>query len=163
MRAHAGTIYYQKSPYLFFPYLESMYYKYLPCQILSHEFNEKCDFLNNEFSIRLPAITQFKNGLLQKREVGSRRMSCHIFSKASVDNNTRRRIKHEPCTPLINTNVATFVLMSWLDDVKSSLDPTLSFELGRFWIDSWRAIYREFVVQKVGLASSQSHGLNSVW
>ena len=60
-----------KSPYLFFLYFESMNYKYLRCQILSHDFDEKSDFLNYEFSIRLPAITQFKNGLVQKR-VGSR-------------------------------------------------------------------------------------------
>ena len=41
---------------------------YLPCQILSHDFDEKSDFLNYEFSIRLPAITQFKSGLVQERE-----------------------------------------------------------------------------------------------
>ena len=103
LRARAATIFYQKSPYLFFPYLERMYSKYLPCQILSHDFNEKCDFLNNEFSIRFPAITQFKNGLLQKRELGSRRDVTSynqtlkrpdgiIFSKPSVGKNTRRRI-----------------------------------------------------------------------
>ena len=34
-----------------------MYFKYLPCQILSHDFDEKSDFLNYEFSIQLlPAI-----------------------------------------------------------------------------------------------------------
>ena len=58
----------QKSPHLFFLCFESMYYKY---QILSHDFDEKSDFLNYEFSIRLPAITQLKNGRVQKR-VGSR-------------------------------------------------------------------------------------------
>ena len=58
----------QKSPYLFFLYFESMYYKYLPSQILSHDFDEKSDFLNYEFSIRLPA---FKYGRVQNR-VGSR-------------------------------------------------------------------------------------------
>ena len=31
-------------------------------------------FLNYEFSIRLPAITQFKNGRIQKRGAGSRSM-----------------------------------------------------------------------------------------
>ena len=55
-------------PYLFLLYFESMYHKYLPCQILSHDFDEKSDFLNYEFSIRLPAITQLKNDLVQKRE-----------------------------------------------------------------------------------------------
>ena len=60
----------RKSPYLFFLYFESMYYKYLPCQILSHDFDEKSDFLNYEFLIQLPAITQFKNGRVQKRELG---------------------------------------------------------------------------------------------
>ena len=48
----------QKSPYLFFLHFESTNYKYLPCQILGHDFDEKSDFLNYEFSIRLPAITQ---------------------------------------------------------------------------------------------------------
>ena len=87
----------KKSPYLFFPRLESMNYKYLLCQILSHDFNEKCDFLNNEFSTRLPAIAQLKNGLLLKRELRSsedvasynhtlQRLDGIIFSKASVDN-----------------------------------------------------------------------------
>ena len=53
---------------------ESMYYRYLPYLILSHDFDEKSDFLNYEFSKRLPAITQFKNGLVQKRELGRGRM-----------------------------------------------------------------------------------------
>ena len=43
-------------------YFESMYYRYLPCLILSHDFDEKFDFLNYESSKRLPSITQFKNG-----------------------------------------------------------------------------------------------------
>ena len=64
----------KRSPYLFFLYFESMYYKYLPCQILSHDFDEKSDFFEYEFSIRLPAIAQFKNGLVQKRELGQGRM-----------------------------------------------------------------------------------------
>ena len=50
----------KKPPYLFFLYFKSMSYKHLPCQILSHDFDEKSDFLNYEFSIRLPAITQFQ-------------------------------------------------------------------------------------------------------
>ena len=44
-----------------------MIYRYLPCQILGHDFDEKSDFLNYEFSKRLPPITQFKNGRVQKR------------------------------------------------------------------------------------------------
>ena len=44
-----------------------MYYKYLPCQILSHDFDEKSDFLNYEFSIRLLAI----NWPSSKERVGS--------------------------------------------------------------------------------------------
>ena len=43
-----------------------MYYKYLPCQILSHDVDEKSDLLIYEFSILLPAITQFKNGRVQR-------------------------------------------------------------------------------------------------
>ena len=38
-----------KSPYLFYLYFKSMYYKYLPCQILNHDFDEKSDFFNPEF------------------------------------------------------------------------------------------------------------------
>ena len=48
-----------------------MIYVYLPCQILGHDFDEKSDFLKYEFSKRLPAINQLKNGRVQKR-VGSR-------------------------------------------------------------------------------------------
>ena len=47
-----------------------MNYKYLPCHILGHDFEEKSDFLNYEFSIRLPAINQFKNGLESWAEGG---------------------------------------------------------------------------------------------
>ena len=112
----------KKSPYLFFLYFES----------LSHDFDEKSDFLNYEFSIRLPAITQFSS----KERDGSRedvtssnqatqQLDGIIFSKASVDKNTQRRIKHEPRTTRLHSKVATFVLMSGLDDVISSLDPTL--------------------------------------
>ena len=61
----------QKSPYLFFLHFESMIYKYLPCQILGHDFDQKFEFLDYELSIKLPAITQFKNGRVQKRD-GSR-------------------------------------------------------------------------------------------
>ena len=64
----------QKVTLPFVLYFESMYYRYLPCLILSHDFDEKSDFLNYEFSKRLPVITQFKNGLVQKRELGRGRM-----------------------------------------------------------------------------------------
>lgn len=57
----------QKSPYLFFLHFESMIYNHLPCQILGHDFNEKSEFLDFELSIKLPAITQLKNGRVQKR------------------------------------------------------------------------------------------------
>ena len=78
-----------------------MYYKYLLCQILSHDFDKKFDFLNYEFSIRLPTISQLK-----KERVGSRE------DVTSTNQDTRRRIKHEPHTPLPHTKVAMFVLMS---------------------------------------------------
>ena len=72
-----------------------MYYRYLPCLILSHDFDEKSDFLNYEFSKRLPAITQFKNGLVQRRELVE--VGCDviqiIFSKASVDKKYRTKDK----------------------------------------------------------------------
>ena len=48
-----------------------MIYKYLPCQILGHDLDEKSEFLDYELSIKLPTITQLKNGRVQKR-VGSR-------------------------------------------------------------------------------------------
>ena len=54
-----------------------MIYKYLPCQILGHDFDEKCEFLDRELSIKLPVITQFKNGLVQRRELGQGRMCRH--------------------------------------------------------------------------------------
>ena len=49
-----------------------MIYTYLPCQILGHDFDKKSEFLDYELSIKLPAITQFKSGRVQKR-VGSRK------------------------------------------------------------------------------------------
>ena len=64
------VVYYDQ-PYLFFSHFESMIYKYVPCQILDHDFEEKSDFLNYEFSKRLPVITQLKNGRVQNR-VGSK-------------------------------------------------------------------------------------------
>ena len=64
----------QKSHYLFLLHSESMIYKDLPCQILGHDFDEKSEFLDYELSIKLPAIIQFKNGLVQKRELGQGRM-----------------------------------------------------------------------------------------
>ena len=48
-----------------------MIYNYLPCEILGQDFNKKSEFLDFELSIKLPAITQLKNGRVQKR-VGSR-------------------------------------------------------------------------------------------
>jgi len=42
-----------------------------------HDFDEKSDFLNYEFSKKLLAITQFKNGGVQKRELG--RGGCDII------------------------------------------------------------------------------------
>ena len=60
-------------------HFESMIYKYLTCQILGHDFDEKSDFLNYEFSKRSPVITQFKNGRVQKR-VGSREHGLRIRS-----------------------------------------------------------------------------------
>ena len=58
----------------FLLYFESMYCRYLPCLILNHDFDEKSDFLNYEFSKRLLSIIQIKNGLVQKREFGQGRM-----------------------------------------------------------------------------------------
>ena len=81
-----------------------MYYRYLPCLILSHDFDEKSDFLNYEFSNRLPAITQLKKRSSSKEGVGSRedvtssnqrtqQLDGIIFSKASVDKKHTTRDK----------------------------------------------------------------------
>ena len=71
-RIFTYKVYYdQKSPHPFFLHFESMNYKYLLCQILGHDFDEKSEFLDFELSIKLPAITQLKNGRVQKT-VGSR-------------------------------------------------------------------------------------------
>ena len=72
----------KKSPYIFLLYFQGIYYRNLPCLILSHDFDEKSDFLNYEFSKRLPAITQFKNGLFQKRELGRGRMGPHPLKQS---------------------------------------------------------------------------------
>ena len=91
----------QNSPYLFSLHFESMNYKYLPCQILSHDFNEKSDFLNYEFSIRLPAITQFKSGRVQKR----------VESREDVTSSNQD----------IKTNVATLVCRAQLFESRLTL------------------------------------------
>ena len=53
-----------KSPYLFFLHMESMnYYKYLPCQILGHDFDDKSEFLAYELLIiqlSIPVIHTFE-------------------------------------------------------------------------------------------------------
>ena len=49
----------QKVILSFLLYFESMYHRHLPCLILSHDFDEKSDFLNYEFSKRSPAIGGF--------------------------------------------------------------------------------------------------------
>ena len=54
----------KKSPYLFFLYFGSMYHKYLPCQILSHDFDEKSDFFNYEFSIKMSWLDDVTSRLL---------------------------------------------------------------------------------------------------
>ena len=40
----------------------------------NHDFDEKFDFFNYKFPIRLPAITRLKNGRVQNRELGRGRM-----------------------------------------------------------------------------------------
>ena len=46
-----------------------MKYKYLPWQILGHDFDEKSEFLDYALSTGLPHITQFKNGRVGSKEV----------------------------------------------------------------------------------------------
>ena len=43
-----------------------------------------------------------------------------------ITGSLRERNYNEPCTPLLHTKLATFVLMFCMDDITSSLDPTLS-------------------------------------
>ena len=76
----------KKSAYLFCLYFERMYYKYLPCQILSHDFDKKSNFLNYEFSIWLPANTQLKKWQTSKERVGAREdvMSSNQDIKTNV-------------------------------------------------------------------------------
>ena len=117
----------KKPPYLFFSYVRSMYYKYLPCQIFSHDFDEKSDFLNNEFSLRLHAITPFKNGRVQKRELGRGRM-WGLPIKSSKQT-WLLEYSEEECEAHVLSFVMCFRLrlswkrfygdavLSWLDDV----------------------------------------------
>ena len=86
----------KKSPYLFFyNYLESMYYRYLPCLILSHDYDEKCDFLNYE-QLTIACHYSIQEWSSSKERVGSRedvtssdqttqQLDGIIFSKASID------------------------------------------------------------------------------
>ena len=100
----------QNSPYLFSLHFESMNYKYLPCQSLSHDFNEKSDFLNYEFSIRLPAITQFKSSRVQKRVVSREDVtSSNQDIKANVATLVCRRGVRASCFVLIRV----FFVYAW--------------------------------------------------
>ena len=76
-----------------------MIYKYLPCQILGHDFDEKSEFLDYELSIKLPAITQVKNGRVQRR-VGSRE---NVTSSNTISKQT---YAEEEC----NGHVLSFVV-----------------------------------------------------
>ena len=100
------------------------------------------NFLTYEFLIRLPAISQFKNGRVQKR-VGSREdvMSSNQDIKTNMAILVCRRGVQGSCFILrrvffVYTCLEKIMPSSrcvvWLDDVTSSLDLTLSFELGHF-------------------------------
>ena len=63
-----------------------MIYNYVLCQIFGHDFNEKSEFFDFDLSIKLPAITQFINGLVQKRVVSREDVtSCNqdIYTKVA--------------------------------------------------------------------------------
>ena len=62
----------QKVTLPFLLYFESMYYRYLPCLILSHDFDEKSDFLNNEFSKKIARYYSIQKLSSSKKRVGSR-------------------------------------------------------------------------------------------
>ena len=139
-----------------------MYYKYLPCQILSDDFDKKSDFLSYEFLIRLPAITQFKNGLVQRR-VGSREdvMSSNQDIKTSVTTLACRRGVWGSCFILHRVFLSTLAMekimrssLVALFDVMMSHPPSTQLSLlnqAIFELSNGGQSYREFVVQKVKL------------
>ena len=120
MISQSGTII-KKSPNLFFFYFESIYYMNLPCQILSHDFDERSDFLNYKFSIRLPATAQSKNGWVQKRELGRGRVqSRHQYKRGYSSMQKRNILSFVVCFSLRLTWKRLFsgvAALSWLDDV----------------------------------------------
>ena len=81
-----------------------MIYKYLPCQILGHDFDEKSEFLDHKLPIKLPAITQFKNGQVQKR-VGSR----EDVTNSGCSNSTNKDLLSN-CSPLNLRQVKLFLI-----------------------------------------------------
>ena len=78
----------KKSPYLFFLIFESMYYKYLPCQILSQEFDKKSDFLNYEFSSSKERVGSREDVTSSIGNQTTQQLDGIIFSKASIDKRT---------------------------------------------------------------------------
>ena len=50
-----------------------MIYKYLPCQVLGHDFDGKSEFLDYELSIKLPPFLNSKM-VEFKRELGRGKM-----------------------------------------------------------------------------------------
>ena len=138
-----------------------MYYRYLPCLILSHDFDEKSDFLNYEFSNRLPAITQLKKWSSSKEGVGSRedvtssnqrtqQLDGIIFSKASVDKKHTTRDKTWPLhssSAYLSSHVCLDVLIGWRHILHrpNSLLNSAAFE----WSNGGQSFW-ELVVQKVG-------------
>ena len=103
--------------------------------------------LTGELWNEVPALEL--EGLLQP--CTTQRLDGIIFSKASVDKNTPRRIRHEPRTHLRHTKVATFVLMSWLDSVTSLSTQLSLLNSAIFELSNGGQSYREFVVQNVRL------------
>ena len=88
-----------------------MYYKYLPCKILSHDFDEKSESFNYECSIRLPTITQLKNVRVQKR-IGSREdvTSSNEDIKTNVATSVCRRGARSSCFILRRVFLSTLAL-----------------------------------------------------
>ena len=114
-------------PFLLYFESTSMYYRYLPCLILSHDFDERSDFLNYESSKRMSAITQFKNWSCSKERVGSRedltssiqtaqQLDSIIYSKASVDKKHTMKDKTWPShssSAYLISHVCLDVLLGW--------------------------------------------------
>ena len=115
------------------------------------------DTIAHDYSIQLKRESWVEGGcdVIQSKNATGR---WHNLFQGKHRQQHWQRIKHEPRTPLLHSKVATFVLMSWLDHVISSLDPTVFWTWPFLELSNGGQSYQEIVVQKVGLLI-QTHGL----